>query len=59
MLTADGKECGDVLTLSFWDSLESIARFAGEPIERARYYPQDENYLLDFPEAVEHFDVTF
>ena len=41
--------------LSFWDTREAIAAFAGEPIDRARYYPEDEAYLLDFPpSAVEH-----
>ena len=57
MLTAPGDTHGHVLTLSFWDSREAIARFAGEPIDRARYYPRDEEFLLDFPEHVEHFDV--
>jgi heme-degrading monooxygenase HmoA len=59
LLTTEREAHGDVLTLSFWDSRESIARFAGEPIERARYYERDKEYLLDFPEFVEHFDVTF
>lgn len=58
VLTKEGVDHGDVITLSFWDSYESIARFAGKDIERARYYPEDPNFLLDFPERVEHFDVT-
>lgn len=57
VLTKESADHGDVITLSFWDSLESIARFAGKPIERARYYPEDPRFLLDFPECVEHFDV--
>lgn len=48
---------GYVETLSFWDDLESIRAFAGNDITRARYYPEDERFLLDFPENVEHFDV--
>jgi predicted enzyme related to lactoylglutathione lyase/heme-degrading monooxygenase HmoA len=59
MLTAPRLTHGDVLTLSLWSSREAIAGFAGEPIDRARYYPRDEEFLLDFPEHVEHFDVTF
>jgi predicted lactoylglutathione lyase/heme-degrading monooxygenase HmoA len=58
MLTAPREDHGEVITLSFWDSLDSIAAFAGEPIDRARYYPEDEAYLLDFPERVEHYDLT-
>jgi catechol 2,3-dioxygenase-like lactoylglutathione lyase family enzyme len=59
MLTAEGQEFGDVLTLSLWKDAAAIAAFAGLPIERARYYPEDERFLLDFPESVEHFDVTY
>jgi predicted lactoylglutathione lyase/heme-degrading monooxygenase HmoA len=57
MLTAPREDDGEVITLSFWDSRDSIAAFAGEPIDRARYYPEDEAYLLDFPEMVEHYDL--
>jgi catechol 2,3-dioxygenase-like lactoylglutathione lyase family enzyme/heme-degrading monooxygenase HmoA len=58
MLTAPRDGHGEVITLSFWDSRESIAAFAGEPIDRARYYPEDEAYLFDFPEHVAHYDLT-
>jgi catechol 2,3-dioxygenase-like lactoylglutathione lyase family enzyme/heme-degrading monooxygenase HmoA len=58
MLTAPREGYGEVVTLSFWDSYESIAAFAGEPIGRARYYPEDEAYLLDFPEFVDHYDLA-
>lgn len=49
---------GEVITLSLWDRVESIAAFAGDDVTRARYYPEDERYLLDFPERVEQYDVT-
>lgn len=57
ILSRPHDEHDDVLTLSFWESREAIARFAGEPIERAQYYPEDEQYLLDFPKEVEHFAI--
>jgi catechol 2,3-dioxygenase-like lactoylglutathione lyase family enzyme/heme-degrading monooxygenase HmoA len=57
MLTVPRDEFGEVITLSFWDTRDSISAFAGEPIERARYYPEDEVYLLDFPERVDHYDL--
>ena len=57
MLTAPREDYGEVITLSFWDSRDSISAFAGDDIERARYYPEDEAYLLDFPERVEHYDI--
>jgi heme-degrading monooxygenase HmoA len=58
VFTKESDDHGDVITLSFWDSYDSIARFAGKDIERARYYPEDPRFLLDFPERVEHFEVT-
>jgi heme-degrading monooxygenase HmoA len=42
--------------LSLWESREAIARFAGDDIDLARYYPQDSRYLLRFAERVEHFE---
>lgn len=44
-------------TLTFWDSYESIVAFAGEDIARAKYYPEDQEFLLAFEPEVVHFDV--
>jgi len=43
--------------VSFWESLEVIKAFAGSDPERARYYPEDERFLLDFEPNVEHYEV--
>ena len=51
---------GDVahfVTLSFWESRESIEPFAGKDIEVARYYPEDKQYLLEFEPYVLHYEV--
>jgi heme-degrading monooxygenase HmoA len=45
------------ITLTFWDSRESIAAFAGKDIEKARYYPEDEKFLLEFEPTVTHYDL--
>jgi heme-degrading monooxygenase HmoA len=57
MFTRVDGDIAHVVTLSFWDALDSIRAFAGDDVTRARYYPEDERYLLDFPERVEHFEV--
>lgn len=57
MLTQIDGDVGHVVTLSFWDTEDSIRAFAGDDVTKARYYPEDERFLLDFPERVEHFDV--
>jgi heme-degrading monooxygenase HmoA len=45
------------LTLSFWESIEAIKGFAGPDPERARYYPEDEEFLVDFEPTVGHYEV--
>jgi heme-degrading monooxygenase HmoA len=45
------------LPVSFWESMDAIKGFAGSDPERARYYPEDEEFLLEFEPAVEHYEV--
>ncbi|MCH8872269.1 hypothetical protein IH824_05785 [candidate division KSB1 bacterium] len=44
------------MTITEWDSYESIKKFAGADFEKARYYPEDEKYLLKFEENVAHYE---
>lgn len=44
--------------ISLWDSLDAIKAFAGDDVERARYYPEDDDYLLEREPTVDHFDVV-
>lgn len=51
---------GDVahfITLTHWDSLRSIEAFAGADIAKAKYYPEDTAYLLEFEPTVEHYEI--
>ena len=43
--------------ITYWESLEVIKNFAGEDYELAKYYPQDQQYLLEFEEKVLHYEV--
>ena len=45
-----------VLT-TLWDSLEAIRGFAGDDVEQARYYPEDDEYLLEREPFVTHYEV--
>jgi heme-degrading monooxygenase HmoA len=54
------KDEGDIThfyTLTFWTDLASIRKFAGDEYEKARYYPSDKDFLLEFEPEVTHFDV--
>ena len=33
--------------ITYWEDLEVIKNFAGTDFERAKYYPEDKNYLID------------
>ena len=46
------------LFISFWESVDAIRGFAGEDIERARYYPEDRTYLLELEPTVSHHEVV-
>lgn len=47
-----------VVTLTFWESWEAIRGFAGEDVERAKYYPEDDAYLLEKEPTVVHYEVV-
>ena len=48
----------ELLTLSWWDDLDRIRAFAGDDIDAAKYYPEDDEYLLDRDSVVAHFEVA-
>ena len=48
----------EIVTLSWWESRESIRAFAGDDISVAVFYPQDDDFLIDRTTAVDHFDVA-
>ena len=45
------------LLLTFWESLDAIKQFAGPDFEKARYYPEDDEYLLEREPTVDHYEV--
>ena len=48
----------EIVTLSLWTSREAIRGFAGDDIERAVFYPDDDRYLVDRETTVTHFEVV-
>jgi heme-degrading monooxygenase HmoA len=47
----------EVLTLSWWDSVEVIRAFAGDDIEVAKFYADDDEFLIDRETVTRHFVV--
>ena len=48
----------EVQTISMWDSMDAIRRFAGQDVERAVFYPEDDRFLLDRDLAAHHWVVA-
>lgn len=56
-------ECHDgeithFITLTFWQDLAAIRGFAGDDINVAQYYPEDQAFLLEFEPTVTHYEVV-
>jgi heme-degrading monooxygenase HmoA len=49
----------EVVTLSWWTDLQAIREFAGPDVTRARYFPEDDRFLLTRPERVQHYEAGF
>jgi heme-degrading monooxygenase HmoA len=52
---------GDVthfLTITHWESAASIRAFAGDDLLKAKYYPEDAAFLLEFEPQVQHYEVV-
>jgi heme-degrading monooxygenase HmoA len=58
MLRRDDGDRTEFITLSMWDSVEAIKAFAGDDIEAAVLYPEDERYLIDGESSVTHYEVV-
>ena len=49
----DGEVCY-FWTVTKWDGIDSIKLFAGNDYEKAKYYPEDSKFLLEFEPTVRH-----
>jgi len=55
------RDDGDVthfLTVTNWESEASIRAFAGDDLLKAKYYPEDASFLLEFEPLVQHCEVV-
>jgi hypothetical protein len=43
--------------MSLWESYGAVKRFAGPNFERAVYYPEDKNFLLELEPNVVHYEI--
>ena len=58
MLRRDDGDRSEIVTFSLWDSRDSIRAFAGDDIDQAVFYPEDDHFLLERDLTVRHYDVA-
>jgi len=57
MLRRDEGERTEFITLSLWESEDAVRAFAGDDVEAAVLYPEDERYLIG-ESSVTHHEVV-
>jgi len=45
-----------IWTVTRWKDFDSIKKFAGEDFQKAKYYPEDKKFLLEFEPHVDHYE---
>jgi len=58
VLRRDMNDAAHFLTVTYWESEDCIRAFAGDDLLRAKYYPEDDDYLLEFEPLVQHYTVV-
>jgi len=58
-LRKDERDVTHFLLVTYWDSMESVKKFAGEEPEKAKYYPEDDQFLLEKEELSALYEVFY
>jgi heme-degrading monooxygenase HmoA len=57
LLRRDVEDRTEIVTFSFWHSWDAVRAFAGEDVERAVFYPEDDRFLVARDDVVTHYAV--
>src|SRR3954454_24319954 len=55
MLMREVGELTEVVRFTLWDSLDAVKRFAGDEYETARFYPEDDRFLVERDLVATHY----
>ena len=53
MFREDREAESEFVTISWWESVEAMSRFAGSDPRRIHHLPRDAEFLIELPEAVQ------
>jgi hypothetical protein len=57
-LREDRAEHSEFITISYWESVEAMSRFAGPDPRRIHHLPRDPEFLIELPKSVQVLHIT-
>jgi hypothetical protein len=57
-LREDRAEESEFVTISYWESVEAMSRFAGKDPTRIHHLPRDAEFLVELPKSVQILRIT-
>lgn len=57
VLRRDEEGITHFVVTTLWTSMDAVKSFFGDDLKKARYYPQDDQFLLELEPIVWHYDV--
>jgi hypothetical protein len=48
----------EFVTISYWESVEAMSRFAGSDPRKIHHLPRDEEFLIELPESVQVLEIV-
>ncbi|HEX2886303.1 hypothetical protein [Vineibacter terrae] len=58
MLREDRATESEFVTISYWESVEAMSRFAGDDPRRIHHLERDAEFLIELPSGVQVLDIT-
>ena len=57
-LREDREEETEFVTVSYWESVEAMSRFAGKDPRKIHHLPRDPEFLIEVPTSVQVLEIT-
>ncbi len=48
----------EFMFVSLWESMDALRRYAGDSVDRPKYYPQDRAALLELPDRADNYELV-
>jgi hypothetical protein len=58
LLREDREHESEFVTISYWENVEAMSRFAGKDPRRIHHLERDPEFLIELPEGVQVLEIT-